>query len=257
VQTPLRSPKDVSSAAYSAPMRYTKQLVGLAVLGVFAVGCGPSDGGGKAATSDAGAATASTEKKPRAETQQALPVAVTGPQEDVVASSDDPKLKVTPEPPNSASFTEKVEHKLREDVLSDIKVPGETSADCPKGVTQKANAVSVCNVTYEGAVIPYEIKISDSYKPGSIMTFYNAKPTKGLLVAKDAYDKLWSSYKSRSDASKLACQELPVAKAVEIESDTGLRCQYWGKYGGENHDGGYVSLGVKVSSFGVEFYEVR
>ncbi|MFJ9621099.1 hypothetical protein [Streptomyces sp. NPDC101181] len=235
-----------------------KNLIGLAAVGVLVTGCGSSDGDSGASVDSAGSASRAPEKQEKAPEPGAdLAVPVTGPQPDVLASSSDPKLKVLPKPDNGASFTEKVEHKLQEDLLAGVKVPGKTSAECPDGVTQKASAVSVCNVTYEGAVIPHEIKISDSYKPGSFMTFYNSTPQKGLLVAKSAYDRLWASYKSRSDASKLSCEDLPAAKAVEEETETGLHCQYWSKFGGEDRQGGYTKLAIKVNRYNVDFYEVR
>ncbi|PCG81703.1 hypothetical protein CIB93_34055 [Streptomyces sp. WZ.A104] len=239
-----------------------KNLIGLAAVGILVTGCGPSSdddsGKSRASAGSAGSADRAPEKEDKAPEPGAdLAVAVTGPQPDVLVSSSDPKLKVLPKPDNGASFTEKVEHKLQESLLSRVKVPGKTSANCPDGVTQEAGAVSVCNVTYEGAVIPYEVKISDKYKPGSFMTFYNSTPKKSLLVAKAAYNRLWESYKGRSDAEKLSCEELPVAKAVDEETETGLHCQYWGKYAGDDRDGGFVKLGIKVNRHNVNFFEVR
>ncbi|MYW64232.1 hypothetical protein GTY65_09120 [Streptomyces sp. SID8379] len=243
-------------------MRVSKNLIPLAAVAVLAVGCSSgndsdSDSGfpfpSSAPSSSSSTGSGATEA---AAPQKALPVQVTGPNKAVLADSSDPKLEVTPEPATDASFTEKVKHKLREDVLRQVKVPGKTSADCPKGITLKANAVSTCNVTYEGATVPYEVKISKSYKPGSFMTFYNSTPKKGLLVADAAYGRLWETYKSRSDASKISCEELPAAKAFDFGKDTGLRCQYWSEYGGDNGDGGFKGLGVKVGTYGVDFYEV-
>ncbi|MFJ6612775.1 hypothetical protein ACIQPT_21140 [Streptomyces sp. NPDC091289] len=240
-------------------MRISKNLIGLAAVGILAAGCGSSssDDSPRSAESVGSAGQAPSEEAKAPEPGADLAVPVTGPQPDVLASSSDPKLKVTPKPANGASFTEQVEHKLQEEVLGRVKVPGKTSANCPDGVTQKPSAVSICNVTYEDATIPYEIKISEKYKPGSFITFYNSTPKQSLLVAKAAYERLWTSYKGRSDISKLSCEELPVAKAVDEETDTGLHCQYWGKYGGEDGKGGFVKLGIKVNRHNVDFYEVR
>ncbi|MEW2070161.1 hypothetical protein [Streptomyces sp. NPDC007346] len=237
-------------------MHYTKKLIGLAAVGILAVGCGSGDSSGTAVTPAADSKPDTVEETTAAPQEAPLPVAVDGPQKDVLTSSSDAQLKVLPKPDSGAPFTEKVEHKLQEQVLSRVKVPGKTSAECPDGVTQKAGAVSTCNVTYEGAVIPYEVKISDSYKEGGFMTFYNAKPLKGLVVAKAVYDQLFKEYGSRSDASKLACEELPAATAVDFETDSGLTCQFWSKYGNKG-DGGYETLRVKPGTYGPRFEQVR
>ncbi|WP_086778699.1 hypothetical protein [Streptomyces griseus] len=240
-------------------MRISKNLIGLAAVGILTAGCGSSSSDDSAGSSGSSgsASQAPSEEAKAPEPGADLAVPVTGPQPDVLASSSDPKLKVTPKPANGASFTEKVEHKLQEDLLGRLKVPGKTSANCPDGVTQKASAVSICNVTYEGATVPYEIEISEKYKPGSFLTFYNSTPKKGLLVAKNAYDRLWTANKGRSDISKLSCEELPAAKAVDEETETGFHCQYWGKYAGEDGKGGFVKLGIKVNRHNVDFFEVR
>ncbi|MFC9034248.1 hypothetical protein [Streptomyces arboris] len=240
-------------------MHYTKKLIGLAAVGILAVGCGSGDSTGSTVKPAADAKPDTAQETSAAPQTAPLPVAVAGPQKDVLDSSSDGQLKVLPKPDNSAPFTERVEHKLQEQLLSRIKVPGKTSAECPDGVTQKAGAVSTCNVTYEGAVIPYEVKISDSYKEGSFMTFYNSKPLKGLIVAKVVYDQLFEQYGSgsgRSDSSKLACEELPAATAVDFDTDSGLTCQYWSKYGNEG-DGGYETLRIKAGPYGPSFEQVR
>ncbi|ARI51093.1 MULTISPECIES: hypothetical protein [Streptomyces] len=237
-------------------MHYTKKLIGLAAVGILAVGCGSGNSSGTTGTPAADSKPEATQETSAAPEAAPLAVAVDGPQKDVLDSSSDGQLKVLPKPDNSAPFTERVEHKLQEQVLGRVKVPGKTSAECPDGVTQKAGAVSTCNVTYEGAVIPYEVKISDSYKEGSFMTFYNAKPLKGLIVAKVVYNQLFQQYGSRSDATKLACEEFPAAQAVDFEADSGLTCQYWSKYGNQG-DGGYETLRVKAGTYGPSFEQVR
>ncbi|PWS44029.1 hypothetical protein DKT74_13440 [Streptomyces sp. ZEA17I] len=237
-------------------MHYTKKLIGLAAVGILAVGCGSGNSSGTTVTPAADSKPEATQETSAAPEAAPLAVAVDGPQKDVLDSSSDGQLKVLPKPDNSAPFTERVEHKLQEQVLGRVKVPGKTSAECPDGVTQKAGAVSTCNVTYEGAVIPYEVKISDSYKEGSFMTFYNAKPLKGLIVAKVVYNQLFQQYGSRSDATKLACEEFPAAQSVDFEADSGLTCQYWSKYGNQG-DGGYETLRVKAGTYGPSFEQVR
>ncbi len=97
-----------------------------------------TDDSARPAGSTGSADSASGDKAKAPEPKADLAVPVTGPQPDVLASSSDPKLKVTPEPDNSAPFDERVEHKLQEDLLARLKIPGKTSADCPDGVTRKA-----------------------------------------------------------------------------------------------------------------------
>ncbi|MFP3987794.1 hypothetical protein U9R90_09885 [Streptomyces sp. E11-3] len=226
-------------------MRNPKILIGLVAAGLLTAGCGSDSGSSD--SSGGGAA------------QKALPVAIDGPQKDVRKRGED-NLKVTPAPEQGAPLTEQVEHRLREAILLTAKVAGETSAKCPDGVTQKAGAVSQCVVTYEGAEIPYEVKISDRYREGSTITSYTTTPKKGLLVGKLVYNALYESYgpeSGRTDTSKLACEELPVAKAFDGKSDTGFKCQYWTKHANDGK-GGYDTLRVTIgASGGIGFEAVR
>ncbi|MFI9582208.1 hypothetical protein ACIHCQ_10250 [Streptomyces sp. NPDC052236] len=227
-------------------MRNPKILIGLVAAGLLTAGCG-SDGSSSDSSGGGGAA------------QKALPVAINGPQEDVRKRGED-NLKVTPAPERDAPFIEQVQHRLREVILLDAEVAGETSAKCPNGVTQKAGAVSQCVVTYAGAEIPYEVKISDSYREGSSITSYNTTPKKGLLVGKVVYNALNERYGPESgstDASKLACEEIPAAKAVDFNSDTGYKCQYWGKHANDGK-GGYETRRVMIGpSGGIGFENVK
>ncbi|MFJ8888001.1 hypothetical protein ACIRJR_31995 [Streptomyces sp. NPDC102402] len=236
-------------------MRNSKLLVALLAAGLLTAGCGSDDADtgttpGSASTSDA--ATGGDSGSGGKAAGKDLPVAIDGPQKDVLKSGDK-GLEITPEPARGASFAEQVKHRLREDVVRSTKVPGKTEADCPDGVTQKASAVSTCTVTYEGAEIPYEVTISDSYREGSFITSYTAKPQKGLLVAKAVYntfDEQYGADSGRSDASKLSCDEIPAAKAFDWDSDSGYTCQYWSEYGGEDGDGGYKTLRITIGPSG-------
>ncbi|ESP97261.1 hypothetical protein KQH42_22855 [Streptomyces sp. CHA1] len=234
-------------------MLYTKKLIGLAALGVLLVGCGSSDPDSAGAAEGAPAKGAAQES-PAAE-QKVLPVALDGSRPKVHERGAE-ELKVTPKPGNSAPFAERVEHKLRETVLGTAKVPGRTSAKCADGVTLKAGAVSSCEATYEGATIPYEVKISDSYKEGSFLTMYNTKAEKGLLVAETVYEEFWQQFggpeSAYPEASKLACDELPAAEAVEVDADTGHRCQLWNEHGNQGK-GGYETYEVRIGGFGPSF----
>ncbi|MFE3515333.1 hypothetical protein [Streptomyces sp. NPDC059166] len=235
-------------------MRHTKLLIPLLAAGLLTAGCG-SDDAGTASGSGKGS-TGSARKSDSGSGGQAsgkdLAVAITGPQKDVLESGDK-GLEVTPEPARDAPFTEQIEHKLREDVIRDARVPGKTEASCPDGVTQKASAVSKCTVTYEGAEIPYTVTISDSYREGSFITSYTAEPQKMLLVAKATYnqfDERYGAQSGRSDASKLSCDEIPVAKAFDFDSDSGYTCQFWSKYGGEDGDGGFKTVNITIGKAG-------
>ncbi|MFJ4942718.1 hypothetical protein ACIP4V_08865 [Streptomyces albidoflavus] len=234
-------------------MLYTKKLIGLAALGVLLVGCGSSDPDSAGAAEGAPAKGAAQES-PAAE-QKVLPVALDGSRPKVHERGAE-ELKVTPKPGNSAPFAERVEHKLRETVLGTAKVPGRTSAKCADGVTLKAGAVSSCEATYEGATIPYEVKISDSYNEGSFLTMYNTKAEKGLLVAETVYEEFWQQFggpeSAYPEASKLACDELPAAEAVEVDADTGHRCQLWNEHGNQGK-GGYETYEVRIGGFGPSF----
>ncbi|MEU2677315.1 hypothetical protein ABZ638_10525 [Streptomyces sp. NPDC007107] len=240
-------------------MRNSKLLVALLAAGLLTAGCNSGDGddggshrksrsnhgSGSDNDSDGGGGSASAP-------EDDLAVLIDGPQKEVLKSGDE-GLKVTPKPAQGASFTKQIEHKLQETVLSGTKVPGKTSASCPDGVTQKASAVSRCTVTYEGAEIPYTVTISDSYREGSFITSYQARAEKGLLVAKTAYQAFYERYgaeSGRSDASKLSCEELPVAKAVDWGTDTGDTCQFWSKYGGDKGDGGYRTVKLTAAQAG-------
>ncbi|MDA5284109.1 MULTISPECIES: hypothetical protein [unclassified Streptomyces] len=185
---------------------------------------------------------------------KALPVAITGPQPDVHMRGGD-ALRVRPLPEVGAPFVQKVEHALREDALNTAKVVGETSAKCPDGVMQKAGAVSQCVVTYSGAEIPYEVKISDSYKAGSSIISYTKEPKQGLLVGKLVYQMINENYGSesgRSDASKLACDELPAAKTIDFGADTGFKCQYWGQHANKGKPG-FTTLQIKIGGKGYAY----
>ncbi|WP_406283773.1 hypothetical protein [Streptomyces sp. NBC_00209] len=218
-------------------MKQTKILVGLAAAGLLLAGCGSSDSGDAAD----GAA------------QKALPVAIDGPRPTVVPQREaGEKLKVAPAPAMDAPFAEKVGHNLREKVLRSARVAGKTAATCPDGVDQKAGAVSTCVATYEGVEVPYEVKISDSAKKGSALVFFEATPKKGLLVGEAVYDSFNEQYgaeSGRTDASKLACDELPAAKAVPMGADTGYTCQYWSKFGNQGEPG-YTTLRITMGKDG-------
>ncbi|MFF5488657.1 hypothetical protein [Streptomyces virginiae] len=226
-------------------MRFPRVLTGVAAVALLTAGCSSAE------TAQGGGAD---------DAAKALPVAITGPQPDVFMRGGD-ALQITPRPEADAPFVQKVEHALREDVLSIAKVAGETSAKCPAGVTQNAGAVSQCVVTYAGAEIPYEVKISGSYKAGSSIISYTKEPKKGLMVGKLVYEMINQNYGSesgRTDASKLACDELPAAKAFDFGTDTGFKCQYWAAHANRGEPG-FTTVQVKIGrkGYAYSFEEVK
>ncbi|WP_151772125.1 hypothetical protein [Streptomyces abyssomicinicus] len=211
-------------------MRTTRIFTGIIAAALACAGCSASGD----SSDDAG------------QNAKPLPHAIDGPQPDVFPQGGD-ELRVKPAPKAGDSVEEKIQHALRENVLSIAHTPGETSAKCPDGITMKASVTSSCTVTYEGAEIPYEVKISDSYREGSMVFSYEKTPKSALLVAKEIYNLMWEHYgkdSGRSDASKLACDELPAAKAVKFGADTGYACQYWGEHGTADGEPGYVTVDI-------------
>ncbi|GAA2105868.1 hypothetical protein GCM10009759_43400 [Kitasatospora saccharophila] len=247
-------------------MRLSKTfLVGALAAVLLTSACSSDADSGAGSGSDSALGSASTASSgsptPTSNAGAALPVAVTGPVADVYLRSGDSgdALKVTPAPDRSAPLVEKVEFALREDLLSKARTPGETTAKCPDGVTQKAGAVSRCVATFEGAEVPYEVKISDSYKEGSMIISYTKTPKKGLLVAKTIQAQLYDQYGPESGyegAGKLACQEMPVAKAYDFETDTGFTCQYWSEHAAGGKPG-YTTLKVRMNSRNADLQTVR
>lgn len=220
-------------------MRISKLLVGLVAAGFLATGCGSDSDGDSGADDKASAESAASQAK--------LPVPVKSIDPDVQDRGDDP-LKIAPKPGGSADFTEQVERKLRETLLRAAAVEGETSAECPNGVTQKASAVSECTATYEGAKIPFEVTISDKYREGSFVTSYQSSPQKGLLSAKAVHRDLFRQWGEDRNTTRLACDKMPAAKAVDLDVDTGYKCQAW-----EPQAKKYISLAVKVTGNKTDF----
>lgn len=162
--------------------------------GLLVTGCGSDDSSGGDGEKAENAESAASQKK--------LPVPVKSVDPAVHDTSDDP-LEISSKPGSSADFEEQVEHKLRETLLHSAKVEGETSAACPKGVTPKAGAVSKCTVMYEGAEIPFEVKVSDSYRERSAVMSYQSIPQKSLLVEKSGHAALkkWGGEREQHPAA--------------------------------------------------------
>lgn len=234
-------------------MRKSKIVIGVFVAGLLTAGCGSDgsgsdDGGGdkgadSAAPADAGAAESGAE--------DLLAVPITEGRPEVVADNDALE-EPGPAPGGDAEFGEKVAHKLRMDLLRRAKVNGETSAECPDGVTLEAGAVSTCTATYEGVEIEYDITIKDSYQEGDFVIQYDTVPRQDLLVAARVYHEFWERQgEDHGHDPTLTCDEIPEVEAVEPNADTGYRCQVWTGIGGDG--GTHSNFSVTMGAWGPDF----
>ncbi|MER7054571.1 MULTISPECIES: hypothetical protein [unclassified Streptomyces] len=234
-------------------MRISRIAPVVVAAALLTAGCGSEEDSNQ--RSSAGDGSSREQHKP---VDQLLAVGLTGPQSGVVDSDDGLKTP-EPKPDSGAEFTEKVEHKLRRDLLRAAKVNGETTADCPDGVTLKASATSACTATYEGVEIPYEVTVSDSYKEGGFLIQYDAEPQKDLLVAQRVYHEFWEQRGADGGGGyeqKVSCDEMPAAQAVNRGADTGHRCQVWHELGGEDGAGRVTAFAVWTGTYGPDFRPV-
>ncbi|OEV04785.1 hypothetical protein [Streptomyces oceani] len=219
---------------------------------LLAAGCG-SDDDSTEQSGDDGNSSQEQEKNQQKPEPKTLAMELTGPQKGVVESSED--LKMPPEPDNSAEFTEKVEHKLQEKLLRSAMTNGETSADCPDGITMKASATSECTASYEGAKVPFEVTLSEDYKEGAFLIQYDAEPQKALIVAKRVYHDFWEQ-KGKGGApyeQKVSCDKIPAAEAVNVDAATSHQCQVWSEVGGEDGEGRVTPFAVWPGAYGPDF----
>ncbi|MFE0817929.1 hypothetical protein ACFW40_12870 [Streptomyces sp. NPDC058807] len=218
---------------------------------LLTAGCGSDgdgDNGNNNSQNSAGSGSQQQEQKPES---KPLAVELTQAQAEVVQDNDDLETP-QPEPDSSSEFTEKVEHRLRKDLLRAAKVNGKTTADCPAGVTLKASAASTCTASYEGVEIPFTVKIADDYGAGDFLIRYDAQQEKDLLVAKRVYQEFWERHEdSGGYEQKLTCDEIPAVKAVEKGADTGYKCQVWHEAGNRT-----TTFSVVMDTFGYSFTPV-
>ncbi|MBB1255937.1 hypothetical protein [Streptomyces alkaliterrae] len=244
-------------------MRYTRTLVGVVAVGLLTVGCGGDDSDGADAKStpstSAEAPADSGDKNDKddkggenggdagsgAEGDE-LPVKVEE-EGDLLGASP----KIEPSPGRTATVTEKVLHELRQRTLRMAGVDGKTSGECAGGeLKMEAGATTKCTVDYEGVKVPWDVTISDNYKPGSFVFSYRATPQKAVLTAKSAYGNFYKLNNSTSD--QLRCSEIPDAVLVDLGEDTEYRCQYLIK--SQNR---WSDRAVAVREMGVTFNLVR
>lgn len=233
-------------------MRHTRILIALAALGMLTVGCSGSDASEPDATPSAGNTAAGDVKQnddsgSQAEGEQ-LPVKLEGPVDDLITTTP----TISPSPDRSATTTDKVLYELQRRTVRMAGIAGATSGECEGGeLVMKAGAATSCTVTYEGVKVPWEITISDSYKPGSIIFSYTAKPLKGVLTAQGVHGTFWKQQNSYSE--DLRCSEIPKAVLVELDQETDYKCQYLIKDGSGDR---FSDRSVKVSELGVQFSPV-
>ncbi|MFP8963023.1 hypothetical protein ACLIYP_21050 [Streptomyces nanhaiensis] len=230
-------------------MRHIRTVTAILAAGLLTVGCGGSEdgNGGSGTQSSAEAGNSKSDKSDRAEEGERLPVVVESPAEKPVGIN--PTISPTPE--RDADFTEKVIHELRERTVRMAGVMKSTSGSCEGGeITLKAKAATECTIAYADVEIPWTVTISDSYKEGSFFIQYNAEPGKGLLTGEGVRAKLWEDNHQYSD--EMRCEELPEAEVVDLDADTGYKCQLVN----EKSDGSgeyTVDMAVKVKRGGPWF----
>ncbi len=111
-------------------MRISKITTVLLAAVLLTAGCGSGgDGADGTRTTRAPRGWFPQDRKPKSEP---LAVELTQAQADVVRDNDDLQTP-QPEADSRSAFTEKVEHRLRKDLLRSAKVNGVTTADCPQG----------------------------------------------------------------------------------------------------------------------------
>jgi hypothetical protein len=229
----------------------------MTALGMLTVGCGgtdsdkdaePSAGRTAANSSAAPDAKQSDDSATQAEAEQ-LPVKLEGPVADLITTIP----TVTPSPDRSASTTEKVLYELQKRTLRMAGVTGATSGECDGGeLVLKAGATTSCTVTYESVKVPWEVTIGDTYKPGSIIFRYEAKPLKGVLTAQGVYGAFWKQQNSYSE--ELRCSKVPEVELVELDQETAHKCQYLIKDGSGDR---WSDRSVKLTERGAQFSPVR
>ncbi|MFI2431829.1 hypothetical protein [Streptomyces sp. NPDC018693] len=225
----------------------------MAALGMLTVGCGGSDTSENDAKPSADSTATQDAKQNDDSASQVegeqLPVKLEGPVADLITTMP----TVSPSPDRSATTTEKVLYELQRRTLRMAGITGETSGECDGGeLVMKAGATTACTITYESVKVPWEVTISDSYKPGSIIFSYEAKPLKGVVTAQGVYGAFWKQQNSYSE--DLRCSEVPKAELVELDQATAYKCQYLIKDSSGNR---WSDRSVKVSERGVQFSPVR
>ncbi|WP_153451123.1 hypothetical protein [Streptomyces smaragdinus] len=227
-------------------MRTARILVGVAAVAALATGCNPEQADTESTDSASAPATPAAGESAAAPAE-ALAVPVTGPQDGVAKSTSD-MADPSGKPPSGADFATQIRYALRTDALHKALVEAETSADCPDGITQQANAVSKCTVTYGAAKIPYTVTIGANYKEGSFITPYRAEPQGVLLIAKRVQNEFWNTFGKTAD--ELSCDEMPEAQTVKDGDETEFHCQAKGLGG----DPSQVTLfKVVVKTYGPSF----
>ncbi|MGY1451816.1 hypothetical protein [Streptomyces sp. SS8] len=230
-------------------MRHIRTVTAILAVGLLTAGCGGSEdgNGGSGTQSSAEAGNNKSDRSDRTEEGERLPVVVESPAGEPVGTSP----TISPSPARDADFTEKVIHELRKRTVRMAGAMGSTSGSCEGGeITLKAKAATECTVAYADVEIPWTVTISDSYKEGSFFIRYDAEPGKGLLAGEGVRAKLWQDNNQYSE--EMRCEELPEAEVVDLDADTGYKCQIVNKK--SDGSGEYtVDMAVKVNPRGPSF----
>ncbi|MDK1473460.1 hypothetical protein QNO07_08525 [Streptomyces sp. 549] len=233
-------------------MRYTRTLTAVLAAGLLTVGCGSSDSGdGKDDKNASPAAGSSAPANEPAQDDDAfegeqLPSPVESPAEEPVRSAP----SISPSPDRSATITDKVVYELQQRTVQMAGVLKDTTGTCAGGeLTMKAGATTECKVTYDGVDVPWDVTIGDNYKEGSFVVSYRVAPKKALLVGEGVKAAFWTQQSSTSD--DLRCDDLPKAELVEVDQDSGYKCQYLIKRDGgpDEYSDRVVKIGERRISF--------
>lgn len=176
-----------------------------------------------------------------------LPVRITGERPELFKGNQAELDAALPPPPGQdASVTDKVLHELREDTLRLAGVPGRiTAASCTSGkIPNKAGESTGCTIVYEGVEVTWAVVIESV---GWTSVSYRKYPPKtAVLVDTGVYGAFWESYRNQSD--ELRCDTIPHISTVELDRDTGFKCQYLDRARSR-----WINVPVIVRQFGVQF----
>jgi hypothetical protein len=173
-----------------------------------------------------------------------------------------------------APLTEKVLDEIRASTLVMAGIRAKVSAGCEGGqVTVKAGQSTLCNVTYQGMKVTWEVYVEDVTGNDSsaiqLTTYKIYPPDTGVLVAKAVYGEFWDLHHERS--KELRCDRIPPLQRVPFDldedtayefdldedtahEDTGYECQYLETDYGPPR---WVNEAVILGETGVIFREIR
>ncbi|MEU9865431.1 hypothetical protein AB0D99_31640 [Streptomyces sp. NPDC047971] len=166
-----------------------KMIAAAGCLGLLLTGCG------------AGADDDSTPKPAYAELPQK-----------VVKPVPEPTGELQPSPPPGAAFHEIVAFGLREKVLDMVNTDGTTTARCPASLKQREGAKAVCESTWEGLKIEWDIlAYTKPDAPNDVK--WGAEPRMAILTRDGAANAVYGYFLP----DLVRCNNIPEAVLVPIE----------------------------------------